>query len=763
MELFASNEAVAALENALSQSEGAARLPALIELAWQLRQRDSRRSMTLVEEAERLLSTGPVEDTESMRSSARLALVRAESEWLMADLEVAERRAVSAQGVFERLGDSIGSGDAKWLLASIAHDLGQRPRRSELLESAREDFRAGGDLVRVDMATARFWHHAAFRDARAAAGQLALAFDAEEGHAPSIAAWVASAWGMIAGFTGDMGASVKHFLQAYRAALASGQVMHAILSATNGADEFANLGDLDAALEWDELALELARNTGRPNMMANPLFQTGNVLRLLGRHAEAKAALTEALSMTKAFTRSNRHALTLFYFGELSLDEDDLTGALDHFRNAEEVALVQEEVVLRLSCRRGQASVLCRLGRTEEALALASSVLEEAKAIGNAEEEIRILRVLAELHHQFTLPPPEGMTEPSAELHYLNGALSVAGRISGYTLSHELLDEVARAHATCGDFRRAYENAIAAAAARDSSRLEDARNRAMALHVRRETGRAHAEAEHHRLVAQNEAKRAADLQESITTLETLGQIGRRITANLDLDVTLESLYAVINEIIDAPSLGIAVVDAENTRLDYRLVMIQGERKDPFSAALDTDTFGSWCVKHQRDILIDDVDLERGRYLKSLPSVRYGSDDKSLVFVPLSVGGKITGVLTVQSPKRSAYDRRAVETIRAVGAYIAVAIENAKLFQRAIDSERSLRQEHTALLNAQAELKQLCGIIPICASCKKIRDDGGSWHQLESYIKDHSEAEFTHGICPDCSVKLYGDLQQKKRR
>ena len=56
-----------------------------------------------------------------------------------------------------------------------------------------------------------------------------------------------------------------------------------------------------------------------------------------------------------------------------------------------------------------------------------------------------------------------------------------------------------------------------------------------------------------------------------------------------------------------------------------------------------------------------------------------------------------------------------------------------------------------------EIKILSGLLPICASCKNIKDDQGHWKQMESYIRDHSEAEFTHGICPDCAKKLYPDI------
>lgn len=61
-----------------------------------------------------------------------------------------------------------------------------------------------------------------------------------------------------------------------------------------------------------------------------------------------------------------------------------------------------------------------------------------------------------------------------------------------------------------------------------------------------------------------------------------------------------------------------------------------------------------------------------------------------------------------------------------------------------------------LREALAKIKTLSGMLPICSSCKKIRDDNGYWNQIEVYIRDHSEAEFTHGICPECFKKLYPD-------
>ncbi len=61
-----------------------------------------------------------------------------------------------------------------------------------------------------------------------------------------------------------------------------------------------------------------------------------------------------------------------------------------------------------------------------------------------------------------------------------------------------------------------------------------------------------------------------------------------------------------------------------------------------------------------------------------------------------------------------------------------------------------------LENALAKVKTLSGLLPICASCKKIRDDKGYWNQIESYLHEHSSAEFSHGLCPECIEKMYGD-------
>ena len=79
-------------------------------------------------------------------------------------------------------------------------------------------------------------------------------------------------------------------------------------------------------------------------------------------------------------------------------------------------------------------------------------------------------------------------------------------------------------------------------------------------------------------------------------------------------------------------------------------------------------------------------------------------------------------------------------------------------QKRIESERE--KLITELRDTLLQVNTLSGLLPICASCKKIRDDEGYWNQIEGYISEHSEAQFSHSICPECAKKLYPDYNDK---
>ena len=121
-------------------------------------------------------------------------------------------------------------------------------------------------------------------------------------------------------------------------------------------------------------------------------------------------------------------------------------------------------------------------------------------------------------------------------------------------------------------------------------------------------------------------------------------------------------------------------------------------------------------------------------------------------VPSIMGGILVGQIALVNSERE-YTEEDLSVVERLSVLYALAI------QRKWEEEERERLI-CRLQEAIASIKTLQGMLPICASCKKIRDDKGYWTQIEEYIRDHSGTEFSHGICPECMKKLYGDIMER---
>ncbi len=93
-------------------------------------------------------------------------------------------------------------------------------------------------------------------------------------------------------------------------------------------------------------------------------------------------------------------------------------------------------------------------------------------------------------------------------------------------------------------------------------------------------------------------------------------------------------------------------------------------------------------------------------------------------------------------------------------YLVKGLVSGAMLARAIRYAIERKKLLTQLEHSMTEIRQLRGFLPICANCKKIRDDKGYWTQVEVYISSHSETEFSHGICPECAQRMYPELFKK---
>ncbi|MGH9788745.1 MAG: PAS domain S-box protein [Candidatus Acidiferrales bacterium] len=207
-----------------------------------------------------------------------------------------------------------------------------------------------------------------------------------------------------------------------------------------------------------------------------------------------------------------------------------------------------------------------------------------------------------------------------------------------------------------------------------------------------------------------------------------------ITERLRAETEISERTAFLNALIENSPLAIVTIDPEERvqhcnptfeRLfGYRLDEMKGKRIDDFVAPGDLSNEALNLTRQAVRGEIGHAVTHRQRKDGAVIQVEVHG-------VPLVVNGKLVGGYALY---QDVTERRRAEEER----------------------ENLLRELQEALAN----IKTLSGLLPICASCKKVRDDGGYWSQIESYISAHSDAQFSHGICPECAKQLYPEHYHK---
>ncbi|MRV72449.1 GAF domain-containing protein [Duganella sp. FT92W] len=694
MDMFAVDDEVAQWEVALLPLRGAARLPILLPLAWHMRQRDSARADKLATEAQSLLGPNDVS------GRARMQLARAEVQWLNGALDAADAQAQQAFSALCEYGDQAGCADAHWLQAWIAIDRGDHGRRDTELALALAAAEAAGDRKRQRIIEAVTGRWEILRNPTCAAywtDRLIRSNGADFRTLPAdIATWVNDYFGIACSQSSNFGTAAGHYIQCYEMALETGQLRIAITAATNIGEDYTNLNNHQASLEWMQCALDLARPTGWPRSVGASLMHTADTMRRLGRIDAAEELLREALEILAPVSGARSYAIALQYLGDLSLDKDDYAGALDAFTRLGARAAALQQADFFTVAKRGQAHALSCLDRPQEALDTAHEAVRLAAEQNNVYHQILALRVLAIIHRRHALPAPEGMTELNASLHYLHQAMAVGNTIEGYTLPGDLLDAVAHEYAQAGSYQQAYATSLAARAAWDKTHSEEATNRAVAMQVHHKTEHARAEGQHHLELAAAEARRAELLLQTSATLEHLSGIGQEITAHLDASAVFNVLNSHVQALLPAHTFAIYLHDPAAAAL-VRAFGLEGGIPLPTNT-IPLDSRTSYSVRallERREVYVED--LSRGEHYAVTPGT---CPNLSGLYVPLLAGERTLGVMTVQSLLACAYGERERLIFRTLCAYGAIALDNAEAYRQLQNAQTQLvSQEKLAALGS----------------------------------------------------------------
>ncbi len=689
-DFFATDDELMQSELMLREATAPAqRLPALLAVAWHLRQRDRERALHLAEQAQHLLLAPELRAWDApllQRQQARLALLHAELHMLAGDLAAAQPFLTQSQALFAEAGDALGLGDAQWLAQMMCFARGQPQQAQAFNQAAQQHYAQAGDPIRLDAAKACSIYHLAFDEAE----QAGLALQQHFAHwdsscHPTSSCWVLAAHALVKGMAGDPGAAARLFLQAWVLAERSGQHSLACMLAFNASNGFTLLNDLNQGLEWAERGLNLARERAWTARVGRGLEVTANVLLRLGRLKEAQQLLTEALALIQSVSdTSSNMANVQASLAQLSLDLGDDAEALTWAQRSlatSELTGMREITAVSLGV---QAKALARLQRPDEALQKLQALFTLADEGRNPLWRLNGLRILAPLYAKAQGPLwPDPAQAESMSLQSFQQAIDLAQQMEGFILPVDLLEDAAAAYAAAGHLQQAYELALEAGRSRERIQSQQASNRAIALQVRFETERLRHEGERQRLLAQAQAERVASLEQANSTLEQLGAIGREITGNLEAAAIIAALDRHVHDLLDAFAFVIYRLEADGQTLRSIFGVEDGQALPPLSVRLD-DERGRvpLCARERREIVVHvQSDAAPAYYVAGTASTQ------SMMFAPLLVGERLLGVMTIQSLRPHAYGEREIAIFRTLCAYGAIALANAESQAQLIQSEK----------------------------------------------------------------------------
>lgn len=247
------------------------------------------------------------------------------------------------------------------------------------------------------------------------------------------------------------------------------------------------------------------------------------------------------------------------------------------------------------------------------------------------------------------------------------------------------------------------------------------------------------------------------LLQRVQELSVLNLSIQKFTSSLELDEVFSHVLEELRKLLRVTACSVWLVEGEEESLVCRHCvgpsseLIHGWRLPPGVG------IAGWVARNAAGVIVSDTNLDP-RHFKGIDRAT-GWEVRSILCVPLMVKGKVIGVIEVVATTTERFSQIDLLLTESLAVSAAIAIENARLYAALQEELKHREQLISDLQHALGQVKTLRGLLPICAHCKKIRDDRGYWNQIEAYIRSHTDADFSHGICPDCLHKLYPQFQR----
>jgi serine phosphatase RsbU (regulator of sigma subunit)/lipopolysaccharide biosynthesis regulator YciM len=509
-------------------------------------------------------------------------------------------------------------------------------------------------------------------------------------------------------------------------------------------------GEYDQALEYGFRALKMYDDIDNKKDKSLTYNNIGIVYYDIRQYDKARKYLKLSLELREKIGDKIGIATSYNNLGRLDIEEQNYERAMNYFKKAVSMTDSFKEIsVLSLyRCNMAEASI--KLFNHKDALIFGQQSLELASKAKNKRVIARSNMVIGATYLL--------MNEPAKAIEFLEKGIEVAQK---FKFAEERIfgqENLHKAYGKVGRFEDAYQLMTTYEVAKDS--LTGMKNYKASLLRENEYNESQRAAERERdnmrlkfliggillmlglLFAAYRAFRIkaksyqiislqtleiqeknAALRDSYDNVHQLNEIGKHITASLDLDTVLETVYQHVNELMDATVFGIGIYNAEQQHIEYRLAIDNGLRYKPYVREMsDKNQFPVWCIEHRKDVFINDIANEYSKYIDHLDmegDVSQLEDGSlsgialALIYVPMMVKDNVLGIISVQSYKKHVYKDFQLSLLESIANYAAIALENSLAYQQ-IDSQKTeikdkndeLNQMNEELYQQQEELLML---------------------------------------------------------
>jgi len=464
----------------------------------------------------------------------------------------------------------------------------------------------------------------------------------------------------------------------------------------------------DKAFSYYQQSLSLARSTGNRALEARLLNNIGEIYR---EHKDFNTALDYyfmSLDAQNEMAAYNAKSVPIANIASTYLEMGDMANAQLYAEEAVRIAREQNDQMVESAGLQYLGIISRKLGQRGKA----AEYLSKSLAIyRDTQEVIHAVETMMEFYKLYS---EDGDNELS--LKYLHQALTTAEETDSLSLRAGLYVELAKTYESCGNIQKAlhyhkhYQDTITAIDAADREQ------RLRAIGVQIAADESYKEKEAYRALNKELDKKAQELQEAYLTLQAISDIGKNITATLNLENVFALVHHHLQDLMETDVFGIGLYNQEDSTVEFHYVMEDGEKLGVTPVSLDDPTsFAVACFKQKKGFVVNSLeDEDISGYVDRIGSYE-GDMMRAFMFQPLTVEGETIGVITVQSRKDRVYSERTLGVLAPLSSYLSIAIQNARKSEKLYEEirERQLAQQELEHLNRElANLSNLDGLTDI---------------------------------------------------